>query len=382
MRTVTLTGTAAELVTAAGTLYRHTYILRSAGLPYWAEDYQPAAADYPHDATPEGSPSPVSRWVLTSDDVVVESFGALLAHHDREEPGVTWIPGLPEGALPVQSAGFTAPVCVVCGTRRSRHHYLFAGGTSEHRDPVWVGGACLERQDSRFTSSALFNAFLSPSVLLQRARTDLPAFEHVPVGVVLAAVMWLQGANPHLPPADARFTVETELIRYAQHGTVRPEIGDVLLPAEVQRVQLVGVQPETVMERKLWDLAQHGPVPILGTVVGLFLQTPRVLQRAEARALAHELGFPSHDTPSREHVGTVGERFRDMDVLVVESRWLPDGGAIVVFQDTRGNKMTWFTDTHIPEKGAHGSLTATVKKHDWFQGNADTRVNRCAFNAH
>lgn len=397
MRSVVIEGSAPELVAASGGMFPHVKSLRQAKIPSWVEKYVPADTEsdsgVSYDAASridwESSDFERSRLVLTADDVTAGSgaWGPLLVHHDRKSgvwerlPGSPAAPGSVVGLSDAELDALSTPVCGVCNTRRSRHHYLFAGGTPDFPDPMWVGASCLEREDERFSSHVMTQLFISPERLAQQSQGLLQSVEWVPVGVILAAVLWSRDmhADPRWNVSDVRFAIESEIMAYAINGSLRPEIEELLLTAEVERARLLAMTPETVMERKLWDVLRGSTAPNVKPVVGLLMQSPRVLERLAVRELTRELSFPPSDAPSLAHVGVMGERFRDLEVMVTRSQLLPTGLGLVVFQDIQGNKLTWFTGSRLPEVGEHGALTATVKRHDWFRGSADTRVNRCAF---
>lgn len=86
-------------------------------------------------------------------------------------------------------------------------------------------------------------------------------------------------------------------------------------------------------------------------------------------------------TKNSVHVGTVGERrFFEVKVLSVkmiglDSQFGPK--ALTKMADTQGNLIVWFDSTPEPLKtGQDYILKATVKKHDEYQGQKQTIINR------
>jgi len=88
-----------------------------------------------------------------------------------------------------------------------------------------------------------------------------------------------------------------------------------------------------------------------------------------------------------KHVGTVGERFRNLDVTV-EFRKVLEGqfGAttLLKFRDKEGNAFTWFASGALDiEVGAVGTLTATIKAHEFdkYTNGPVTMLSRSVFTA-
>lgn len=84
-----------------------------------------------------------------------------------------------------------------------------------------------------------------------------------------------------------------------------------------------------------------------------------------------------------EHVGTVGERLRDVRVFVDKVRGLEDnayGTCIVLLRDGAGRQFKWFT-TNVPDTGKEYAMTATVKGHGERNGVLQTIVTRAELQA-
>lgn len=347
-------------------LYRQSRALKAAGLPGWKEtSYTPADM--------EGLAT--STWV--ADDIVLEPFGVVLGHQDKRNRVFTPTPGR-QGNLP-DAASEESPVCGVCGTRRARFHVLTAGSPA-HPDPTWIGVSCLPE----FTTipPMVINDALTPTArVMERAQDALADTDYATPGELLAMFLWARDMwGGALTRRETHQLVADEVRSTRAPRTLPPVITDRLLAAEVQRSQYLDLSPITLAEMKLHDLMRLSTVPCLPAVVGLFQRAGEHISRAESEALARDLSFPPADAPSAGHVGVVGERVRDVEVMVRRVRTLPSGDTLVVFQDQQGRKITWFaTGFHVPSEGDFGTLTGTVRRHAWFNEQADTRVNRCVF---
>jgi len=88
-----------------------------------------------------------------------------------------------------------------------------------------------------------------------------------------------------------------------------------------------------------------------------------------------------------EHVGSIKERLRDLDLTVVFSKY-QDGGdwgisTLAKFEDAEGRGYTWWATGDRPfEKGDKVKLTGTVKKHDEHEGRKSTVLSRCIVHEH
>jgi hypothetical protein len=85
---------------------------------------------------------------------------------------------------------------------------------------------------------------------------------------------------------------------------------------------------------------------------------------------------------SRKHVGEIGERVT-VDATVAARISLGVDGygnyrTLYKFEDTDGNLLVWFTSALV--EGDEVTLTGTVKKHDEFDGEAQTILSRCRIN--
>lgn len=81
------------------------------------------------------------------------------------------------------------------------------------------------------------------------------------------------------------------------------------------------------------------------------------------------------------HVGTVGERLRDVAVTFEGGRAIAsDFGDMVLlkFKDQAGNVYTWFTGRGLDlNQGQVAKLTGTVKRHTEYKGHLETQLTRC-----
>lgn len=127
-------------------------------------------------------------------------------------------------------------------------------------------------------------------------------------------------------------------------------------------------------------------------VVGALVPFERADQEAEGDAIARRLGlsaaWKAADAAS-QHFGAVGERVRKVPATVEFTRsWEVSCGFgpgrdplryLVKFRTAEGNIATWFTSRPPGvEKGDAVLLTGTVKKHDRYEGTAQTILSRCA----
>jgi hypothetical protein len=82
-----------------------------------------------------------------------------------------------------------------------------------------------------------------------------------------------------------------------------------------------------------------------------------------------------------QHVGTVGERIKNMSVVITFvsfSEGTYGITTIVKMQDEAGNVLTWFASgTQQLEIGKKIILTGTVKKHDEYRSIKQTVLTRC-----
>lgn len=84
-----------------------------------------------------------------------------------------------------------------------------------------------------------------------------------------------------------------------------------------------------------------------------------------------------------QHLGTPGERLRNLDATVTRKQYLGDGDYgpryLVQFTTADGDVLTWFTTSAADDLGTKGTLSGTVKKHDTFRGVAQTVIVRATF---
>lgn len=137
---------------------------------------------------------------------------------------------------------------------------------------------------------------------------------------------------------------------------------------------------------------------VAGLAASLIQAWRRATQVAEERKAAA-------DAPPSEHVGTVGERLRDVPVTIKAVIPMPPTEfgprELVKMADDAGNVFAWFTGAlgswtfplpegidgadaeeavkpRSPVSGDRMWLTGTVKKHSSFQGSKQTELSRCA----
>lgn len=108
-------------------------------------------------------------------------------------------------------------------------------------------------------------------------------------------------------------------------------------------------------------------------------------ERVEAERKAADLA----EKATRTHVGMIGERVRDLPVMIekiirLEGRGYARFGTagdlyLIKMRDANQNAITWFTEAlpcHVETEHAAATLTATVKKHDRYDDEPTTQVTR------
>lgn len=88
------------------------------------------------------------------------------------------------------------------------------------------------------------------------------------------------------------------------------------------------------------------------------------------------------DLQASRHVGEVGKRLRDVEVVVFATKileaneWGPR--TMVKFLDKAGNLLTWFASGDREYQcGAAAKITGTVKRHSEYNGVRETQLSRC-----
>lgn len=368
MRTFMLRAPADALAVAGAAVYRHRRSMIAANTQGWNEmGYTPA------------DDTGLAEMTWQSEDIVFPPYGTVLGIHDRKTGNLEPLPGSTVAPLDIPSK---VPVCALCSTRRSRFHLLLTQDSSDGPVRTWAGLQCLHRA-SQIPPWAMNELFLSPRALADRAVADMASVVRVTPGEFLAIVTWAERQHHARGLAEVKYAVETVGQRLQEGNPLPGEIVDGLLVAEVERSSYLDIAHRTVAAQKLADLLRLETVPVSRILVRYFMGTRQVLERARRDEVASHLQFPAGDTQSVEHFGYVGQRFRDQYMFVRESRWLPNSDfALVVFQDGEGHRFSWFTQSpNRPDSGVAGFLTATVKDHVWYRGNADTRITRCLFSA-
>lgn len=84
-----------------------------------------------------------------------------------------------------------------------------------------------------------------------------------------------------------------------------------------------------------------------------------------------------------QHVGSVGERLRNLKVSIQSQRVVGSNEwgetVLITFVDEAGNILKWFTGKGTGhQNGEQVLLTGTVKKHDQFNGHDETTLARCS----
>jgi hypothetical protein len=83
-----------------------------------------------------------------------------------------------------------------------------------------------------------------------------------------------------------------------------------------------------------------------------------------------------------QHVGKVGERLRDLKLILRSQRVINgnDWGDVVLvkFEDESGNMFSWFTGRGTKlDDGSQVLVTGTVKRHGEYNGVLETQLSRC-----
>ena len=96
---------------------------------------------------------------------------------------------------------------------------------------------------------------------------------------------------------------------------------------------------------------------------------------------AIELIFNPKEECNSEYVGEIGERLRDILVIVRGISGFDSAYGykwVYTFEDESGNRYTWFTTSQQPiATGAHVSLSGTIKTHVEYKGVPTTQLTRC-----
>lgn len=108
-----------------------------------------------------------------------------------------------------------------------------------------------------------------------------------------------------------------------------------------------------------------------------------LVQREWRRREAERTAAAAAPAPGRQpqHVGTVGERLRDLPVTVVSGRVI-DGqypSTLLKLVTADGDTLAWFASGELlisDYEGKRAKLTATVKDHGEFRGVPETRITR------
>lgn len=109
--------------------------------------------------------------------------------------------------------------------------------------------------------------------------------------------------------------------------------------------------------------------------IGLVISAVAAYHRAQGRDIRN-----LQEKATSAWQGTVGERLRDLELEVMDSRSIEsDWGSMVLYklQDAAGNLYSWFASNGGLRIGDKVKLTGTVKKHAEFKGVRETQLTRC-----
>lgn len=93
-----------------------------------------------------------------------------------------------------------------------------------------------------------------------------------------------------------------------------------------------------------------------------------------------ELRKVRESKPVSQHIGAIGGKIETHVTIVSVRELASDYGTtlLVKMADDAGNDITWFASGNVnPEAGQSYTLRGTVKKHDTYNGQAQTVVTRC-----
>jgi hypothetical protein len=111
-------------------------------------------------------------------------------------------------------------------------------------------------------------------------------------------------------------------------------------------------------------------IGLAASIVGVYLMN----KSREAERLARAAGGIN------AHLGTVGERLRDIKVNVISDFVKEtDFGLMHIYKlkTAEGHMLTWFASKGVLQEGDTVLLTGTVKKHDEYKGQKQTIMTRC-----
>lgn len=89
----------------------------------------------------------------------------------------------------------------------------------------------------------------------------------------------------------------------------------------------------------------------------------------------HRNQQPKRPVVESQHVGTVGQKL-EIEVDVIDSRFLDSGSTLVTMQDNAGNVIKWFASGSGFKRGDSKRIMATVKAHGSYKGRNETIITR------
>lgn len=115
--------------------------------------------------------------------------------------------------------------------------------------------------------------------------------------------------------------------------------------------------------------------------LGLIVSAVAGYHRAKEKAL--RLTRERQQAAKSAHVGTVGERLRNVPVTLQQQFQIGANefgvSILIKFADDAGNLLTWITSKGSGlEVGEKAMLTGTVKAHDFYNDAAETKLTRCS----
>ena len=89
----------------------------------------------------------------------------------------------------------------------------------------------------------------------------------------------------------------------------------------------------------------------------------------------HRNQQPKRPVAESQHVGTVGQKL-EIEVDVIDSRFLDSGSTLVTMHDKAGNVLKWFASGAGFKRGDSKRIIATVKAHGAYKGRNETIITR------
>lgn len=277
------------------------------------------------------------------------------------------------------------PVCVVCGTRRARTHYLL---TAPDGALTVVGATCLDSffhtvdPSLRGTPQVIVDTMLAdPRDQIARRVTYLTqiAPKWDTLHVLAAALHYHRDYDrPIKIHADHHLSIVAPRDRDNNPVWVASVENHLLDAALLQAWAIT----EDTDDSDFAHAARRAVIRPYATKsdVALLASLPARYARARRIEKAHAAGAPNPFAPyTAGHLGEVGQKITVEHAILDQLRLLDSGSTLLVLRAPSGHRLTWFSSNPPArlEVGSYLSLTGTVKAHATFRGVDATQLTRC-----